>query len=159
MQLASIKALVLDFDGVLTDNRALVHEDGSESVWVNRSDGMGISLLRSRNFPMIVISSEKNPVVKARCDKLNVECVQGVSKKLPVLEQWTDSHGLSLSEVAYVGNDVNDIECMQAVGLGVAPADAHPTVLAITDMTLTHAGGFGAVRELADRLLEQLNGG
>ena len=113
----------MDFDGVFTDNRALVFEDGREAVFVSRGDGMGISLLRRVDFPMIVISTERNPVVSVRCKKLQIECVQGVDDKLPVLRDWVSKIGVELGETAYVGNDINDVECMETVGVGIAVAD------------------------------------
>ena len=148
---------MLDFDGVFTDNRALVHQDGSESVWVSRADGMGISQLRKINFPMVVISTERNPVVSVRCEKLQIECLQGIDDKLPVLTDWANKNGLSLDEIAYVGNDINDLDCMNAVGTGIAPADAHPDAQEAADIVLAASGGHGAIREIADDILQHLN--
>ena len=145
----------MDFDGVFTDNRALVFEDGSEAVFVSRADGMGISHLREANFPMVVISSERNPVVSARCKKLQVECLQGVDHKLPALKQWAAKNGLYLDEIAYVGNDINDVECMEAAGVGIAPSDAHPAATAVANLVLSAAGGHGAIREISDAILGQ----
>ena len=144
----------MDFDGVFTDNRALVFEDGREAVFVSRGDGMGISLLRKINFPMIVISTEKNPVVAARCKKLQIEYVQAVDDKLPVLRKWTSDLGIDLSETAYVGNDINDVDCMEAVGVAIAPADAHKSALSVANIVLSASGGQGAVREVADMIIE-----
>ena len=145
----------MDFDGVFTDNRALVFEDGREAVFVSRADGMGISRLREANFPMVVISSERNPVVLARCKKLQIECLQAIDDKLPVLMQWTEKNGLSLSEVAYVGNDINDIECLNAAGVGIAPVDAHRLALQAANLVLAAPGGHGAIREISDTILRQ----
>lgn len=139
---------------MFTDNRALVFEDGSEAVFVSRGDGMGISLLRRINIPMIVISSETNPVVAARCKKLQLEYVHGVEDKLPVLRDWAAKNGIGLGETAYVGNDVNDVECMKAVGIAIAPADAHETALAVANIVLSVSGGNGAVREVADMIID-----
>jgi YrbI family 3-deoxy-D-manno-octulosonate 8-phosphate phosphatase len=147
----------MDFDGVFTDNRALIHEDGSESVFVSRGDGMGISKLRAVDFPMIVISTEQNPVVTARCNKLKIECSQGIDNKLPLFIEWVNNKGLEMSDVAYVGNDINDLECLEAAGVGIVPADAHPTALAIADHVLNAQGGHGAIREIADEVLRQLS--
>lgn len=155
LPLQSVCGLVLDFDGVFTDNRALIHQDGSESVWVSRADGMGISQLHKIDFPMVVISTEKNPVVSARCEKLKIECRQGIDDKLPVLKEWASIHGFSLDDLAYAGNDINDLECMRAVGTAIAPADAHPSALKEADIVLSALGGYGAVREIADAILEQ----
>jgi N-acylneuraminate cytidylyltransferase len=144
----------MDFDGVFTDNRALVFEDGREAVFVSRGDGMGISLLRNINFPMIVISTEKNQVVAARCKKLQIEYIQAVDDKLPVLRNWASNLGIDLTEIAYVGNDINDVECMEAVGVAIAPADAHELALGVATIVLSASGGQGAVREVADMIID-----
>ena len=156
--LENIKALALDFDGVFTDNTALVFDDGHEAVSVSRSDGMGISLLEKIGFPMVVISSEQNAVVTARCEKLHLQCFQGIDEKLPVLEEWADANSVGMDQVAYVGNDVNDVECLNAVGLGIAVADAHPTAMAVANIVLSAKGGWGAVREVADMIIAANNG-
>lgn len=149
-QLSGIKAIAFDFDGVFTDNRVYVMQNGDEAVVCDRSDGMGISMLRSADVAMVIISTEQNPVVSARGAKLNLEVVQGVDDKLPVLKKWVASQGLTLDEVAFVGNDINDVECLRGAGLGVVVADAYPVAVEAADMQLTRAGGRGAVRELSD---------
>ena len=153
--LRPIKLLVLDFDGVMTDNRVLVMEDGREGVLCNRGDGFGFDLLRAINFPALVISKEGNPVVSARCRKLKIPCEQGIGDKLPVLERLVRERGLDLAQVAYMGNDLNDLDCMRACGVAIAPADAHPTVLAIASIITEARGGFGAVREICDLIVGQ----
>lgn len=152
--LANVKLLVLDFDGVLTDNRVLVDEQGIEAVWCSRSDGWGIARAKEAGIEVMVLSSEVNPVVAARCKKLDIACVQGVGEKRTVLEVLVSERGLSLDEVAYVGNDVNDLSCLQIVGLPLTVADAHPGVLKEARWVLSKPGGHGAVRELCDMLLE-----
>jgi len=147
------RLLVLDFDGVLTDNRVWVNETGEESVAFNRGDGMGISMLRDAGVVVAVLSTEENAVVAARCAKLRVPFLQGLADKCAALEQLVDDHALDLADTAYVGNDVNDLGCMQIVGLAIAVADAHPEVLARAHITLSRAGGDGAVREACDMLL------
>ncbi|MBX3517313.1 MAG: HAD hydrolase family protein [Rhodospirillales bacterium] len=153
--LRPVKLLVLDFDGVMTDNRVLVMEDGREGVLCSRGDGFGFDLLRAVDFPALVISKEGNPVVGARCRKLKIPCEQGIGDKLPVLERLVRERGLTLAEVAYMGNDLNDLECMRACGVAIAPADAHPTVLAIANIITEAPGGFGAVREICDVIAAQ----
>ena len=147
---AAIKAIAFDFDGVFTDNRVYVMENGDEAVVCNRSDGMGISMLIARGVPLVIISTEKNPVVAARGAKLNLEVIQGVNDKLPKLVEWASTNGLTLDQVAFLGNDVNDVECLRRSGLGVAVADAYPAALDAADFVLTGKGGHGAVREIAD---------
>lgn len=151
----SIQLVILDFDGVLTDNRVLVHQDGTEAVFASRADGFGISQLRKHGIRVVVLSAETNPVVAARCTKLQIEYYQGVEDKLTWLKAFVASQRTSLNSVICVGNDLPDLECMQVVGCGVAVADAHPEVLRHADVVLTHSGGYGAVRELSDRILSR----
>jgi YrbI family 3-deoxy-D-manno-octulosonate 8-phosphate phosphatase len=152
-RLAAVRLLVFDFDGVMTDNRVVVFEDGREGVLCSRGDGMGMDRLREAGLPVAVISKEGNPVVTARCRKLKIPCVQGVGDKLPVLQGIVAEQGISLADVAYMGNDINDLECMQAVGLAIAPADAEPPILCISGLVTIAKGGFGAVREVADLIV------
>ena len=149
-QLASIKAIAFDFDGVFTDNRVYVMQNGEEAVACDRSDGMGISMLRKTGIPMVIISTEVNPVVAARGAKLKLDVLQGIEDKLPTFKEWAAGHGLTIDQVAFVGNDINDLECLQAAGLGVVVADAYPVAAAGADLVLTRDGGRGAVREIAD---------
>jgi YrbI family 3-deoxy-D-manno-octulosonate 8-phosphate phosphatase len=150
-----IGALVMDFDGVLTDDTVLVEQDGRESVRCSRSDGLGLEMLRKAGIPLLVISKEKNPVVTARCQKLQIRCEQGIEAKLAVLQAFGAELGVPLEHMIYVGNDVNDLDCLAAVGCGVAVADAHPRAKHQASIVLEAAGGRGAVRELCDLILEQ----
>ncbi|MEC9293741.1 MAG: HAD hydrolase family protein [Chloroflexota bacterium] len=149
-KLEAIKAISFDFDGVFTDNRVYVLENGEEAVACNRSDGLGISMLNARGVPLVIISTEKNPVVAARGGKLNLEVIQGVNDKLPKLVDWAGENGLSLDQIAFLGNDINDVQCLKRAGLGVAVSDAYPIALEAADFVLTKKGGRGAVREIAD---------
>ena len=148
--LAGIKAIAFDFDGVFTDNRVYVTQNGEEAVVCDRSDGMGISMLRKVGIPLVIISTEKNPVVAVRGAKLNIDVLQGIENKLPILTEWTVENQLTLDQVAFIGNDINDVECLNAVGLGIAVADAYPVAVDAADLVLTKKGGQGAVREIAD---------
>ena len=150
--LTEIKALIFDFDGVFTDNTVYVFEDGREAVVCSRADGLGLDKLRAARLPMMVISTERNPVVAARCKKVKLPFLQGVADKLPALEQWLCEKGIALEHTAYLGNDVNDLACMRAVGWPVAVADAYPEIKEIARLVLAKPGGKGAIRELADLL-------
>ena len=149
-----IAALVLDFDGVITDNKVVVFQDGSEAVIADRSDGWGLGQLRETGLPILVLSTEANPVVSARASKLKLPCLQGLRDKWSALKSWLDEHGIDPAQVIYIGNDDNDLTCMANVGFIVAPADAYPRVLEIANLVLERNGGDGAVRELCDRLLQ-----
>ncbi len=151
--LARITAIAFDFDGVFTDDRVLVSQNGEESVFCSRSDGMGIGLLRDAGINMIIISKEKNPVVAARAKKLALEVVHGCDNKLPVLREWLARIGASADSTAYMGNDINDVECMNFVAVSIAPSDAHPAALDVADIVTVKPGGRGAIREVADNIV------
>ena len=145
-------AIIFDFDGVMTDDRVFVDQDGRESVASSRRDGMGIEILRGRGVPMVVISKEVNGVVAARCRKLGLEVHHGIDDKLTLLRTWLDEHAFDPGDCLFVGNDVNDLECMRHVGMSAAPRDAHPAALAAAGLVLDADGGRGAVRALADAI-------
>lgn len=144
--------LVLDFDGVMTDDRVLTLSDGTEGVLAHRGDGRGIVALRDA-MPVLVLSAEVDGVVAARCRKLGLEAVQGIMDKRVELQRILAARGIAAADVAYVGNDVNDLGCMELVGTPIAVADAHPAVLGAAAVVLSRPGGRGALRELADRML------
>jgi YrbI family 3-deoxy-D-manno-octulosonate 8-phosphate phosphatase len=153
VRITQVKAIAFDFDGVFTDNRVYVMQNGEEAVVCDRSDGMGISMLRTAGVPMVIISTETNPVVAVRGAKLKLKVLQGAEDKLPALEAWASGQGLTLAEVAFVGNDINDVDCLSAAGVGVVVADAYPVAVEASDMQLSRDGGRGAVREFADIVL------
>ncbi|GAA1468151.1 acylneuraminate cytidylyltransferase [Microbacterium thalassium] len=148
-----VDAVVTDFDGVHTDDTAVVDQNGRESVVVSRSDGWGVGALRRAGIPVAILSTETNPVVSARAAKLGVDARQGLGDKLSALREWAADCGIPLSRIAYLGNDVNDLACLEQVGWPIAVADAHPSVIASARVVLDRRGGHGAVRELADRVL------
>jgi YrbI family 3-deoxy-D-manno-octulosonate 8-phosphate phosphatase len=151
-----IELIVLDFDGVMTDNRVLVDERGGEAVWCSRADGWGIARLREAGIPVIVLSTERNAVVRARCGKLGIDCHSGIDDKEPFLLEYLRQRSIPAQHVIYVGNDRNDEGCLGTVGLSVVVGDAHPAVRACADLVLTGRGGHGAIRELADLVLARL---
>lgn len=140
---------------MITDNRVIVSQDGAEAVICNRSDGMGIELLKKAGFPVIVISKEKNLVVSARCEKLGIPCYQGEDNKLSTIKKLAEQNNIPLENWAYMGNDINDLECMKAVGVSIAVADAHRSILNTATIVLKTPGGKGAIRELAEMLLNE----
>jgi YrbI family 3-deoxy-D-manno-octulosonate 8-phosphate phosphatase len=153
-----VDALVTDFDGVHTDDAALVDADGHESVRVSRADGMGVERLRAAGVPVLILSKERNGVVGARAAKLRVEVLQAVDDKAAALTAWLAERGVDPARCAYVGNDVNDLGAMALVGWPVAVADAHPAVQAAARLVLRRRGGHGAVREAAELVLAARNG-
>ena len=148
--LRAVRLVVFDFDGVFTDNRVWVSASGEESVACSRADGFGLRRLAEAGVDAFVLTTEAVPVASARAAKLGIECIQGVDQKLPVLVEEASRRGIPLEETAFVGNDVNDGECLEAVGLPVVPADAWPEVRSRALWVLSRRGGEGCVRELCD---------
>ncbi|MGA2962645.1 MAG: HAD hydrolase family protein [Candidatus Korobacteraceae bacterium] len=151
-----IAALILDFDGVFTDNKVIVTDDGREAVICDRSDGYAIEQLKRTGLPILVLSTERVPIARFRCEKLGLECTHGVDDKAAALRQWLSAHNIAAQQTVYVGNDVNDIGCMQIVGHPVAVADAYPEAIAAARYVLAASGGHGAVREIALALAQHL---
>jgi YrbI family 3-deoxy-D-manno-octulosonate 8-phosphate phosphatase len=149
-----ISLVVFDFDGVMTDDRVWVDQEGHESVAASRSDGLGIAMLHKAGIPMVVLSTETNPIVSARCRKLELTAIQGVVDKGTAIKSLLQERKLEPQQVVYLGNDVNDLSCFPLVGCAVVVADAHPDVIAQADLVLTHKGGHGAVRELCDKIIQ-----
>jgi N-acylneuraminate cytidylyltransferase len=148
-----VDVLVTDFDGVHTDDAALVHEDGTESVRVSRADGMGVERLLAAGVRMLILSKERNGVVAARAAKLRVPVLQAIDDKASALTSWLAAQGIDPARAAYVGNDINDLAPMALVGWPVAVADAHPAVQRAARIVLRKRGGHGAVREAAELVL------
>jgi N-acylneuraminate cytidylyltransferase len=155
---ASVKLIVTDFDGVITDNRVWTDENGKETVVASRSDSMHIRTLRERGVEVMILSSEPNPVVKARAEKMGVESVQGIDirGKGEALKKLLAEKNVDASQVVYIGNDLNDLPCFEIAGWSVAVADAYPEVLQAADHVLVKPGGHGAVRELCELVLKNL---
>jgi YrbI family 3-deoxy-D-manno-octulosonate 8-phosphate phosphatase len=149
-------ALVLDFDGVFTDNKVYLMQDGREAVMCDRGDGWGIGRLKKTGLPILILSTETNPVVQARANKLGLPCLHGLERKEKALARWLEESGTDPDGVVFVGNDLNDLGCMQQVGCAVAVADARPEIQQQASLILEHNGGDGAVREICDLLLERM---
>ena len=150
-----LDAVVLDFDGTLTDDTVIVDQDGRESVTVHRGDGLGVAALRRAGLDVLILSTERNPVVAARARKLGVPALSGIADKGMALAQWCADNGHALRRTAYVGNDVNDLPCLDIVGWPIAVADAHHSVRARARIVTAAPGGHGAIREVASRLLRE----
>ena len=187
MNWGAVRLLVTDFDGVWTDDSVYVDQDGRESVRCLRADGFGITRLQAAGVPVVVLSAEVNPVVAARCAKLKVACYQRVNDKLAALERLeregafvvlgNEAVRYDLAHIAYMGNDVNDLECLKAVGFPIVVRNAERAVFeafgqfqsvgvewaveyAVPGVPFVpqRAGGYGAVREVCDLILEARNG-
>jgi len=149
--------VAFDFDGVFTDNMVYVFQDGREAVRCTRSDGIGLSKLKTLGVIPVIISTETNPVVGMRSRKLDIHCVQACNDKRAALAELAQANNLTLDEIAFVGNDVNDIPCLSAVGLPIVVKDAHPDVLPYSRHQTILPGGHGAVREVCDLFVNTLS--
>lgn len=144
--------VVFDFDGIFTDNHVLTLQDGTEGVLCWRGDGIGITTLKQTGVKTFVLTTETNPVVKTRCKKLKIPCVQSCSDKLKILKRQAKKYNTPFKKIAYLGNDINDLDCLQAVGLPCCVPDSHPDVLKTCLLITQTPGGCGAVREFCDYL-------
>ena len=151
-----VQLIVYDFDGVMTDNKLYIDQDGKEMVQVNRADGFGISEIKKLGIQQMIISTEKNTVVSARARKLDIPCLQGIDNKKETLMDYCRKNNFDLKQVAYVGNDINDKDAMAIAGLSFCPADAHETIKEISDHVFKRNGGDGVIRELLDLIKENI---
>ena len=148
-----IGLIVYDFDGVMTDNKVILREDGLESVVVNRADGLAVEIIKDMGIRQIILSKEKNRVVEVRAKKLGIPVVQGIDDKKRVLADFCGRNNIMLEDVVYIGNDLNDIEVMKIVGYPLCPLDAYDEVKGISKLVLDARGGDGVVRDLLRYLM------
>ena len=148
--LSTVRLIAFDFDGVFTDNAVYVAQDGVESVRCWRSDGLGLARLRSVGVQAFIISTETNPVVTARAQKLKLPCKQGVEDKAAGILATCAELQIAPQHTMFVGNDINDIPAFQSIGVPVGVADAYPEIYPYVLYRTQKPGGFGAVREICD---------
>jgi len=162
-----VHTIVFDFDGVFTDNKVWVNQNGVESVCCDRGDGLGFDLLRTfmkaNNWFLnyFILSKEKNPVVSVRAKKIEIDCVQSISAKAFYLVNYLNENNLSAEGLIYLGNDLNDLPAMQIAGFTVVPSDAHVVIKNQADLVLSNRGGDGFVRAFIELLigLEKMSNG
>ena len=156
--LASLKRIRLfatDVDGVLTDAGMYYAESGEELKKFNTRDGMGIKLLQRAGIITAIVTQERTKLVAWRGEKLMIpEVHQGVMDKLSLVREMAVRHGLTMEEVAYIGDDVNDVATLNAVGFSATPADGMPQAVAVVDYVCAKKGGEGAVREIIEMILD-----
>lgn len=153
MKIKCISLIVYDFDGVMTDNRVLIFEDGQEAVFVNRSDGLAVKIIKNMGIAQLIVSTETSPIVRARAKKLNIPFIQAVKDKKKIIVQYLKKNKILKENVVFVGNDINDKEIMKFIGWPIAPVDAHQEIKKIARIILSSKGGFGVVRELLDKFI------
>lgn len=154
-----IRLVAFDFDGVFTDDMVYVLQDGTEAVRCFRGDGIGLQKLARLGIETVIISTEANPVVTARAAKLKIHCIQDVGDKRAVLEGFARELGIAMSEVAFVGNDINDLSVLCCVSLPIVVRNAHPDVIEHAIYQTNCLGGHGAVREVCDLVEKTLSPG
>lgn len=156
--LADIRLVALDFDGVFTDNTVYVTQDGVESVRCWRSDGIGLTRIRGEGVHVLILSTEVNPVVTARANKLKIPCKQGVEDKAAAILDKCVELGIDPLHAAFIGNDINDVPAFKVVGLPIAVADAYPEIFPHVLHRTVKSGGRGAVREVCDLIFHAKQG-
>ena len=153
-QLQSIELVGFDFDGVFTDNSVYVDENGKETVRCWRSDGLGLARLKDIGIKTYIISTEKNPLVAKRAQKLKVPCLHDVKNKRDAIEKVCSDLDVSPNKVMFVGNDINDIPAFKIVGMPIGVGDSDPCIDSFVTHKLSKSGGYGAVREICDLIYE-----
>ena len=155
----TIELVICDFDGVITDNRVWVDQDGTEMVAAYRSDSIRIKELRAIGIDVMILSSEPNRVVEARARKMGVEAIHGIAlhDKGRVMLEVLQQKNIQAENVIFIGNDINDLPCFEVAGWSVAVADAFPDVIRAADYVLRKPGGHGALREVCDLILNKAN--
>ena len=154
ISLNNIDAFVFDFDGVLTNNLVHLNQDGNEWVSCSRADGLAFDVLHELGKPSYILSTEKNPVVTARANKLKITALQGIQNKAEGIKELVDRKGFNLQKILYVGNDLNDYKAMQLCGYTACPSDSHEIIKSIATIVLKTEGGNGVVRELLEDVLQ-----
>ena len=152
--LKRIRLFATDVDGVLTDAGMYYSESGEELKKFNTRDGMGIKLLQRAGIITAIVTQERTKLVARRGEKLMIpEVHQGIMDKLTLVREMVERLGLAMEEVAYIGDDVNDVATLKAVGFSATPADGMPQAVAVVDYVCAKKGGEGAVREIIEMIL------
>lgn len=153
-----IKLVLTDIDGVWTDGGMYYDQSGNELKKFNTSDSAGVVFLRLLEIPMGIITGENTQIVQRRADKLKITYVfMGIRNKLEVAENFCAELGITLQEVAYIGDDLNDAMLLKAVGFSAIPANAPAYMEKYAQLRLSKSGGDGAFREFVETLLEKEN--
>ena len=147
-----IDAFIFDFDGVMTNNLVHIDQEGKESVSCSRADGLAFDVLHKLNIPSFILSSETNPVIKMRANKLRIKAIQGILDKEIAVKELANKYSYNLKNLIYIGNDLNDYQAMKICGYSICPADSHPIIKEISNLILQSKGGDGVVRELLENV-------
>jgi 3-deoxy-D-manno-octulosonate 8-phosphate phosphatase (KDO 8-P phosphatase) len=155
MDLQKVKLVIFDFDGVFTDNSVYISQNGIESVKCHRSDGLGISRLRSLKIPTYIISTESNIVVSVRAQKLKIPVFQNIKDKSETVKLLCKDLSIKLENTMFVGNDINDIPALKICGFPFAVKDCYDEIKPYVKFITENNGGEGAVREICDLIFFQ----
>ena len=151
MDISKVKLFALDFDGVLTNNKVFLNENGEEFVSCSRGDGLAFEALRQLNIQTIILSTEKNRVVSARAHKLQIESFQGLANKQDKLQEIINEKQLKKDEIVFIGNDINDINAMLICDITFCPSDSHKLVKDLAKVILESKGGCDIMREVLEK--------
>ena len=152
IKIKEVELIIYDFDGVMTNNKVLINEDGKESVFCDRSDGLAISNIKKMGLPQIIISTEKNKIVEMRARKLGIQVIHGMDCKKSIVKKYCDERNINLNKVVFIGNDINDLEVMKIVGYPIAPSDAYAAIKNEARFLTKAKGGEGVIREFLIKL-------
>jgi 3-deoxy-D-manno-octulosonate 8-phosphate phosphatase (KDO 8-P phosphatase) len=152
IDIGKIKLIVYDFDGVMTDNRVLVDQNGKESVFCNRSDGLAIAEIKKMGIEQVIVSTETNKVVEMRAKKLALPVIQGVGNKKQVILEYCKQHNVNFDNLVYFGNDLNDLEAMKLAKYSIVPIDSSREIKEIASIITNSRGGQGVIREFLNMI-------
>ena len=151
----NIKLILTDIDGVWTDGGMYYDQKGNEWKRFSTYDGAGVLLSHQKNIPVGIITGEKTEIVNRRAAKLNIDFVfQGIKDKLTCAKELCERLGITMKDIAYIGDDINDLELLKQVGFSGAPSNARPEIKEIVDYVSQTEGGYGAFRDFVDRILK-----
>jgi len=152
LNLKHVKLFVYDFDGVMTNNTFILDEKGKEQVSLNRSDGLAVAEIKKKGYMQIILSTEDSKIITWRAKKLGIDCFIGIDNKLKTLKKYLHSEKLEFSQIAYVGNDINDLDAMSHAEFKLCPNDAQNSIKRISNIILEKNGGKGVIREILSLL-------
>jgi YrbI family 3-deoxy-D-manno-octulosonate 8-phosphate phosphatase len=138
--ISRVKLFVYDFDGVMTNNTFILNEQGKEQVSLNRSDGLAVAQIKERGYKQIILSTENSKIISHRAKKLGITSLIGIDDKFKVLSEYLNAHNLEFSQIAYVGNDINDFDAMSNAAVKICPNDAQNSIKNISDIILEQNG-------------------
>ena len=151
-KLRVLKLIAFDFDGIFTDGKVLINQDGIESIYYSSKDDLGIGELKKQGLKLVVISKEPNKIVATKCKKLGIDHAHNILDKITLFKKILKENKVDPVEAAFMGDDFNDLECMRYAGVSFTVADAYPICIKVADYTAKSSGNH-AIREIADLII------